>query len=70
MAQDDMKAKIVKAKSNGNFADAKQLKIDLKTMIEEQAKELKTPVRPPVGVKKAKAPGSGRKVYNPTEKGP
>ena len=62
-----MKARIVQEKSKGNFDIAKQLKIDLKNMVENQAKELKTPVRPAAGTGKSKAPGSGRKVYNPSK---
>ena len=67
LLQDDMKARIVQEKSKGNFDIAKQLKIDLKNMVENQAKELKTPVRPAAGTGKSKAPGSGRKVYNPSK---
>tara|TARA_B100000780_G_scaffold266923_1_gene223547 strand:- start:109 stop:315 length:207 start_codon:yes stop_codon:yes gene_type:complete len=67
LAQDDMKAKIVQEKSKGNFDKAKQLKIELKELEKRQAKELKTPVRPAEGTGKKAAPGSGRKVYNPSK---
>ena len=49
-AQDKMKADIVKAKDKGNFAEAKNLKADLKQLIENQEKELKMPA-PPKGSK-------------------
>ena len=67
LAQDAMKAQIVKEKGKGNFDKAKILKAQLKELEKTQAKELKNPVRPAAGTGKSKAPGSGRKLYNPNK---
>ena len=64
-AQDEMKAKIVAAKSKGNFDEAKKLKANLKQMISDQEQELRTPA-PPEGAKTPRSknapPGKGGRV--------